>query len=348
MKTNLKIGLLLGIISLLFLVLPGCYTQLQSTRDRDYTDDEGYNSNENSQYYATDTTQVDSGAYYEQQEPAVINNYYGDDGYNPRYRYGFSYYYPSTIWPSAYFGVAYNDPYFYDYYYPSPAIYCGPFYHHYYNPYYSYYPYYDNWYGGSYSYSSGYYNGPVRRPVRNFGASRGTTNSGTINRASTGSDVNAGTQYGRTMGGSNTNLPSGSVPTGLSSGRSVSKSPAAVRSGNRSSSVRSDIRRYAPNATGSSRNAVRSSRNRAPNLTPVNPSTGRRVEPYQGNTQTSTPNVTPSKPSSGRSVQSPGRSTPTPSVSPRPSSAPRSSPAPSSSGGARSSGNSRPGGGRRP
>jgi hypothetical protein len=349
MKTNLKIVLLLASVAIFSIVLSGCYTQLQSTRGTDYPEDEGYATTP-AQTYASDTVMTDSGAYYGEQGQTTINNYYGDDWNTPNYRFGFSYYYPATYWPSAYFGVAYNDPYYYDYYVHSPAIYCGPFYHHY-DPYYysSYYPYYGYGYGGAYYYNSGYNNGGVRRPVRSFGSSRGTTNGNRldIDRSSTGGGVNASAPSGRAMGGSN-DLPIGSVPTGLSSGRAVGKAPATAtpRSGNRNSGIRSDIRRYAPNASGSSRNAVRSSR--APNLAPVNPG-GRRVE------SSATPNVAPAPSNSGRSSAQPSvRSTPTPSYSPRPASAPRSSPPPASGGGARSgsgssSGSARPsGGGRRP
>ena len=140
MKSTLRGLLTLAAIGAAVVMMSGCYTQFNSSRD-----DEGYSSGQ-------DTSYADNHGGYDNQ------GYYGgyDDGgyYNSRARLGFSYYYPSYYWPSYQFSMAYGDPWFYDSYsYNNPFV-CG-------TPYVSYSPYgygYSPWYAGAgYYYGAPYY-----------------------------------------------------------------------------------------------------------------------------------------------------------------------------------------------
>jgi hypothetical protein len=135
-----KTGSWLVILFASILLIPGCYTQFATYED-DRTDEESYTSTE------PDTT-VD-----ESSRSTIINNYYGDDSYRDwRYRFSFSYYYPSR----QAFGIGWSDYYFDDYWFWRDFY--GPYYTvvypypYWYRPYWYYntnlwWPY----YGGGYS-----------------------------------------------------------------------------------------------------------------------------------------------------------------------------------------------------
>src|SRR4051812_28112290 len=108
MKSRLLVWMFAVTLGLLALVFSGCYTQFNSTREEE---GEGYTSQpENSDSsYVEDHDRNDSG----------YRNYsdYDNYGYGGGYSHshvGFSYYYPSSYWPSYAFTAAYNDPWCYD------------------------------------------------------------------------------------------------------------------------------------------------------------------------------------------------------------------------------------------
>jgi hypothetical protein len=209
MKTRLTILSVLIGTGLVILLFSGCYTQLGMTRNEQPAQNAEYTS---------DTLSNDSGYYSE-------NNYahrYPEqhyDNYNggyPRSSVGFSYYYPSTYWPSYAFSVAYSDPWMYGGYSYYDPWWCGTPYLNYptygYNAPYGYYPY------GYYGYGYGYAAAPARHVSRNFGSTRGT---------------------GRGSGGVNTNYvdpntnrtrdaSSGGVLTGAPSGGSTNNNPPSI------------------------------------------------------------------------------------------------------------------------
>ena len=302
----MKFWLFLGSLGIFIMLLPGCYTQMQATRDRDYIDDDhaSYPTADTSTL-ATDTTRNDSVTYDQQGTGyAEDNNPYYDDGWHSHY--GFSYYYPS-----AYYG-SYYDPWFYDPYFYSPYIGCGPFYSYGY-PYYhgGYYGYYGGGYYGGYGH--GYYgnNGGYRQPVRTFGSGRGVSGGN--------ASGSAGISTGRAMG-NGVVLPSTGTAM-QNSGMRTGNSRGTVTQAPRSSS------RGAATAAGR-RAAARGNYNNAP--------AGRRTGIV--GTRSYAPQ---SRQSGGRQVTSQPSGRSTPSYSPRSTSAPRSSGGgmrSSSGGGARSSG----------
>lgn len=116
--------LLLGTLGLFFILFSGCYTQLGTVRDDDddqWGERKEYRSDDQSE--EEEYTQRDTENYGEN-GTTIINNYYYDDWY-PRWRVGFSYYYPSYYWPSYAFSVAYYDPWLYDYYWHYDPWWCG-------------------------------------------------------------------------------------------------------------------------------------------------------------------------------------------------------------------------------
>lgn len=147
MNNRLSLLVLISIFGIsVLLFLSGCYTQVGTTRD---TDEE--------EQYVSESVSDDSVVSEENEKVEYTDNGCYEDVYRPRV--GFSYYYPSTYWPSTAFAVAYSDPWFYDYnwwaydrwHYTSP-------YSWYYSSWYPYYypsNYYWNYnYGGSYVYGS--------------------------------------------------------------------------------------------------------------------------------------------------------------------------------------------------
>ena len=148
MKTKITLLALSSIISIILIVFSGCYTQLGSQ----YNEKEG-----DEEYTATDQQNDDTYSEESESDDYTYNSEYSDDFYHPRV--GFSYYYPSSYWPSTAFSMAYADPWFYDYAwgynswnnYYSPV--WNPFYG--YNPYSYYSPYYSDYYGYGYSSYSG-------------------------------------------------------------------------------------------------------------------------------------------------------------------------------------------------
>lgn len=93
MKTKLN-GLLMS-VGVFLMLLPGCYTQLSTTRDDDRNDDRGYSSRERN---GDDTSAVENdNEAYRDDDNYRYDNYY-DDSWHHRAQIGFSYYYPS-YWP---------------------------------------------------------------------------------------------------------------------------------------------------------------------------------------------------------------------------------------------------------
>ena len=166
---NIKFNGLYLSVGVFLMLLPGCYTQLSTTRDDDREDDRAYSSRELND---EDTSGV------ENQDDAYDNGYrydnYYDESWHHRGQIGFSYYYP-TYWPSTYFAAAYSDPWYFGlgcdpYYFGSPYYYYPRA--AYYSPWYSYYnPYYYYGYGGYYGYGSNRYSA-YKPSIRTFGSER--------------------------------------------------------------------------------------------------------------------------------------------------------------------------------
>ncbi len=129
MKT--KFTLLLATLSLFALILSGCYTQLKTSRDYDDYDRNEYTSSEqeSEQERDSEATQDENDS-----DDQTYSNDYRDNDYNWHGGIGFSYYYPSSYWPSSAFSVAYNNPWSYDRYWSSG--YYGGYYNNYYGGYY--------------------------------------------------------------------------------------------------------------------------------------------------------------------------------------------------------------------
>jgi len=119
-----------------FMVLSGCYTQVETVRGTRYYEE--YDSAE------TDTIDEDDS------EDSALN--YGDNGWYPDYRIGFSYYSPWYYWPSYGFYSSWYSPW---YSYPYWNSFYG--YHHY-----------PHYYGHGYS-GSGH---GIRDDTREFGFTR--------------------------------------------------------------------------------------------------------------------------------------------------------------------------------
>src|SRR5208337_1363479 len=97
MKTNLKIGSLLGFAALAITLLPGCYTRLETVREEppDYgRQNNGYAYQQQPQYNPNDTLSSDTtynGAV------VTTDNCNGCGGDNS-YAYGAENYYPPYYW----------------------------------------------------------------------------------------------------------------------------------------------------------------------------------------------------------------------------------------------------------
>ncbi len=163
MKTYLIMTSLAGSV-----ILAGCYTELGTMRERSRDDDSYSNRQQTYEESEEDTTSSDSYSQSQRYDDYSYDRY---DGY-PRYRGSFSYYYPSSYWPSVGFTLAYNDPWYgwgvgyscYDPWWCGTSYVMYPWPSYYYPPYYTYYPYY------RYRYASGE---TVPRTNRDFGSTRG-------------------------------------------------------------------------------------------------------------------------------------------------------------------------------
>jgi hypothetical protein len=154
---------------LLLVGAQGCYTQVGSTRDEVYNDDNnGQVAQDNSGGESAEGVYADSGA---------MNQPPGDAGHDwtCQVHMGFDGYYPSAYWPSVGFSLAYNDPWYgwYDPWYSYGYGYGGG-YGYGYGYGYPYYPYYDPWYGYP---AYGYPVEPVPWQNREFGSTRKSGNS---------------------------------------------------------------------------------------------------------------------------------------------------------------------------
>ena len=213
MRTKYIFWLIASVAALLLFVLSGCYTQVATVREEQPQARQDYDTlQDHPEGYAAegDTN------YEENENPPVVNNYYGN-GWHPWA--GFNYYYPSYYWPSYAFGVAYNDPWFYDSYWAYDPWWCG-------TPYIGY-PYYGSYYSrpafygyGIYSpyYHHYYANGGTFHGTRIFGSARGSVRRGA---AAGGTDYRGAS----TNTGSTSSLP---APAALSRSR-VDPFVAAVR-----------------------------------------------------------------------------------------------------------------------
>lgn len=342
MKTKLTIVAALG---LLILVASGCYTQLGSTRE----DDRGSGA------YTASQDDNDSGYAENSDYDRGQSGYYNDDGWNSHARLGFSYYYPSSYWPSYAFTAAYADPWCYDRYYAYDPWWCGTpivgygygYYpsHFYYAPYYYYYP-------PAYYYGHTYASVPVKRGTRDFGDTRGA--GGTRGVGETRYDAPATDRGGY-------NLPSGARYDGSRGGASQSAG-SAKDNGRQIGGQRDAAPRSTERATSQPRydRGVRGWGSRNGNARGESGrDTQTQTTPSNGGSQSSAPSGTSTAPSRGtsntgqhqreprqghRDAGSSRGSVPQNTPPPRVQSAPPPPPPPSS-GGNRSGGGSR--GGRR-
>jgi hypothetical protein len=192
MNKRLTMWIFFALVSVAALAFSGCYTQVGVTREDGR--DEEYAADDNAGGGDQDAVENDDNGY----------TYNDDDAWAYRPRLGFSYYYPSTLWPSTAFSMSYGNPWspynFYgsNYNYSNDpwcwnAGYGGYGYGGYsgygygyggygyggygyawgYNPYYSYYgyPYYGYTYNGK----------PVQHGGRNVGNTRGADDGSTVN-----------------------------------------------------------------------------------------------------------------------------------------------------------------------
>lgn len=240
MKNKIQFLILSGLIGLLMIVVSGCYTQLGMTRgerhdDREYT---AIQQDEDTSYVANE----DQDEYRNQSE--YYNSDYDEYGQSYRPRVGFSYYYPSSYWPSTAFSVAYANPWAYDCYSAYDPWICGTPYVTY--PYYGYgyFPsayYYPPYY---YHYNYSYLVKPVRHERRDFGQTRGSAGRGAVETrgdvptsVGTGYDLPRGARVSSPMSGPSSlrSVPvvkDNSRRTGSSRGAYVPRSDG--RSGSRS------------------------------------------------------------------------------------------------------------------
>jgi len=186
MKTKLTILTLLSCVGLFLLIFSGCYTQLASMRDEQEGDEE----------YTT-TGQQNNDSIISENEGGEYRDESGccEDSYRPHV--GYSYYYPSSYWPSAAFSLAYADPWFYDYAwrYSSWYNYYSPAWY----PYYGYSPYYYNpayYYGYDYGYGTTVHSG-------------GRRTDGSVLSAGRDRDARAGGYEIQNTGRTDINLPVG-------------------------------------------------------------------------------------------------------------------------------------------
>src|ERR1041385_277777 len=236
MRLKLTTSIIFGIMGLFVLAFSGCYTQLGSTKDEQINGREEYGSS-NSTENAEDTS------YVNQQSDYYDN--YNTYGSNPRYRVGFSYYYPSSYWPSYAFSAAYADPWFYDNYWAYDPWWCGTPYVTYpmngYSPYgYGYYG--SNYYLPSayYHYGSGYAVVPVKRATRDIGSTRGSGGRG----ATTNTDIaNPGGDRGSSYlpTGGSLNRSGGGISPGANNSKSSTR-PIRPEGNQRGSAPHTDTR----------------------------------------------------------------------------------------------------------
>lgn len=211
MKTKLIILTLLSCVGLFLLIFSGCYTQLASMRDEQEGDEE----------YTT-TGQQNNDSIISENEGGEYRDESGccEDSYRPHV--GYSYYYPSSYWPSAAFSLAYADPWFYDYAWRYSSWYN--YYSSAWYPYYGYNPYYYNpayYYGNDYGYGTSLYSG-------------GRRTDGSILSAGRDRDVQAGGREIPTTGRNDFNLPVGA---------SLDKSPSSAPPNRNKSNMQNDSRR---------------------------------------------------------------------------------------------------------
>jgi len=315
MKSRIILLALSSIVSILLVLFSGCYTQLGSLRNEKEGDEE----------YTTTEQQGDSSYTNENEsEDYTYNSGSYDDYYRPHV--GFSYYYPSSYWPSVAFGMAYADPWFYDYAwgYNSWNNYYSPVW----NPYYGYYPY--SYYSPYYpSYYNGYYYGYPGSSVLN-----GRRDVGEV-RAQGREDNGNGRTY----------QLQGMPDVNLTTGAAIGKAPTSAPPPNRNSStVKNNSRR-----SGSDRTYVpRDSRSAARSGNATHAS-GRSSSNRGDRRRDTQPQYRPNEP---KNSSPPTYSTPprenrgsTPSYTPPPAPPPSSNNGSSRSGSDRNSGESR---GRRP
>ena len=311
MKTRIIFLTLSGLFSVLIILLSGCYTQLGSLRNEKAGNDE-YISSE--QQNDTSYTNENGDVNYNDNSSCC------DDYYRPHV--GFSYYYPSSYWPSVAFGMAYADPWFYDYawgYNPWNNYYSPVW-----NPNYGYYPY--SYYSPYYpSYYNGYYGYPGTSVVN------GRRDVGEVRAQGRGDN-----------GSDRTYQLQGTPDMNLTTGAALGKAPTSAPPPNRNSSaVKNNSQR-----TGNNRNySTRDSRNRSSNNS-VN-ATSRRAS---NRTVRRTDTQLQYRPSETNNPPAPTNNPPARETRSAPSYTPPSSP-PSSNNGSSRSGSDRNSGdsrGRRP
>ena len=235
MKSKLLLSAIFSLIGLFLFTFSGCYTQLSTLRDEkegdeEYTTTEQQNDNE--------YTNENYGEEYRDRSVCC------DDSYRPQV--GFSYYYPSTYWPSMAFAAAYANPWSYDYYwaYDPWNYYYSPYtWNSWYSPYY-YYP--QSYYGYQYGYSGAIVNGR-----RDIGEMRGRERNQDI--------------IGNGFNGTTIGTRDYDMPTGASLGKTPDAAPppnrksSAVNQGSRqSSNQRSSVSRANKNNNRNSDSNVRS------------------------------------------------------------------------------------------
>jgi hypothetical protein len=334
--------ILLGMAAVVVAALSGCYTQVGVVRN---------DQDDSQQQYTSDQpadTQAEPGDDY-----SANGNYTNNDDWCYNHpRVGFSYYYPSSYWPSTAFSIAYNDPWFYDSYAwgYSPYSYGYGFGY----PVYGYSPYgYYPGYAYGYGYGNGYYHGGdhgyAHRNPRTFGSTRGgdaSVNPGGITPAGY-MDLPSATRHA-TSGGSSARGQNATGTRSVGSTRSTS-TPTTQGSSGRGSTLYPDLNNPAPTATSlpsaTSRGSQPATR---PSSTVSHPATHRGNSNRSGGTSTRSASHgstqtqgTQSAPSRQPAVSAPAHQ-PAPAAAPAPSGGRSSSPAPA--GGGRSSGNGGGGG----
>lgn len=272
MKTRLSILLLLLSTGLLVFIFSGCYTQLGMTKnEQTVRNDE----------YTNDTLSNDSNYYGENEYNHRYSEPYNDYYYGgyPNNHMGFSYYYPSTFWPSYAFNVAYSDPWMYGSYSYYDPWWCGTPYVNY--PSYGYYPSNGYYPYGYYGHGYGYTVVPARHVRRTFGSTRG-------GRAST--DVN--TNYSSPNSTRSGDVSSGGILTGAPSGGSTSSNPTSINNNGNSGAMQ----RGGTSNTATRTNVNPTRTNRGSNARVVRRRVGAgRDTRYQAKPNESTPTTPPSQ-----------------------------------------------------
>ncbi|MBS4027560.1 MAG: hypothetical protein KGZ58_02890, partial [Ignavibacteriales bacterium] len=245
--TSLCILVIAGVI------LSGCYTQLAldtsrpTYRNKQYREEPPQKQKQEDLVYEEQKNDEEEFDDYDTQEgeysnTPVVNNYYlNENDWYPRFRAGYSYY-----WPSTSFWVSYNNPWANDWYYPN-QWYSNYSYYDYYNgwcysPFVSYYypwnyPTYGYWHYHSYYYGYGYgasYTpNPSVRTVRDFGRNRDGDE-----------DLDRGSRGGSDIRSINTQETSGGmISTGRNGTIDKSGKKTGIRDGNQTR-VRNSSGRY--------------------------------------------------------------------------------------------------------